>query len=88
MKLACLQTASLGWYACVAMETRCSWQQADYELLSAQGTYVPNMKLNQKSFKQQSLKCLKLTVSSKKETNGRVRMNQESRWAPVVEIGC
>ena len=28
MKLACLQTASLGRYACVAMETRCSWQQA------------------------------------------------------------
>ena len=54
MKLACLQTASLGRYARVSMETRCSWQQADYELLWAQRTYVPNMKLYQKSFKQQS----------------------------------
>ena len=27
MKLACLQTASLGRYACVAMKTRYSWQQ-------------------------------------------------------------
>ena len=24
IKLVCVQTASLGWYACVAMETRCS----------------------------------------------------------------
>ena len=51
-KLACLQTASLGWYACVAMETSSPWQQADYELLSARGTYAPNMKL------EQSLKCM------------------------------
>ena len=35
MKLACLQTACLGQYAYVSMETRCSWQQADYELLWA-----------------------------------------------------
>ena len=28
MKLACLQTANLGRYASVAMETRCSWEQA------------------------------------------------------------
>ena len=41
MKLACLQTASLRRYACVSMEARCSWQQADYELLWAQRTYVP-----------------------------------------------
>ena len=27
---------------------------------------------------------VKLTVSSKKETNGRVKMGQESRWATVV----
>ena len=60
MNLACLQTASLGWYACVGMETSCSWQQADYELLSAQRTFVSNMKLDQKSFKQQSLKCMSL----------------------------
>ena len=52
MKLACFQTASLGWYACVALETKCSSQQTDYELLSAR---VPNMKLDQKSFKQQGL---------------------------------
>ena len=31
---------------------------------------------------------VELTVSSKKETNGRVRMGQESRWAAVVNIGC
>ena len=54
MKLACLQTAGLGWYAFVAMETSSSWQQADYKLLSVTGTYVPNMKL------EQSLKCMPL----------------------------
>ena len=42
------------------METKCSWQQADYELLSARGNYVPNIKLDQKSFKQQSLKWMPL----------------------------
>ena len=26
-------------HACVATETSSSWQQADYELLSARGTY-------------------------------------------------
>ena len=60
MKLVCLQTASLGRYACVSIEPRCSWQQAKYELQSARGTYVPNMKLDQKSFKQQSSKCMPL----------------------------
>ena len=30
---------------------------------------------------------VELTVSSKKETNGRVKIGQESRWAAVVEIG-
>ena len=28
---------------------------------------------------------VKLTVNSKKETNGRIKMGQESRWAAVVE---
>ena len=27
---------------------------------------------------------VELTVNSKKETNGRVKMGQESRWAAVV----
>ena len=40
------------------METRCLWQQADFELLLARGTYVPNIKLDQKSFRQQSIKCM------------------------------
>ena len=31
---------------------------------------------------------VELTVSSKKETNGRVKMAQESKWTAVVEIGC
>ena len=31
---------------------------------------------------------VELTVNSKKETNGRVKMGQESIWAAVVEIGC
>ena len=60
LKLVCFQTASLGWHARVAMETRCSWQQANYELQSAPGTYVPNMKSDQKSFKQQILRCMPL----------------------------
>ena len=60
MKLACLQIANLVLYAFVTMGTRCSWHQADYELLLARGTYVANMKLDQKSFKQQSLKCMPL----------------------------
>ena len=37
-----------------------AWRQADSELLWAQRTYVPNMKFDQKSFKQQSLKCMPL----------------------------
>ena len=28
------------------------------------------------------------TVNNKKETNGRVKTGQESKWAAVVEIGC
>ena len=39
MKLLCLQTATLGRYACVVMETRYSWQQADDEPLWAQITF-------------------------------------------------
>ena len=40
-----------------------------------------------------NLSCLppervKLTASSKKETNDRVKMSQESRCAAVVEISC
>ena len=35
-----------------------------------------------------SQKRVELAVNSKKETNGRVRMGQESRWAVAVEIGC
>ena len=31
---------------------------------------------------------VELTVSSKKETTGRVRMGEELRWAAVVEISC
>ena len=30
---------------------------------------------------------VELTVNSKKETNGRIKMGQQSRWAAVVEIG-
>ena len=30
---------------------------------------------------------VELTVNSKKETNGRVKIGQESRWAAVVEFG-
>ena len=74
MKLACLQTATLGWYVCVAMETSSSWQQADYQLLSARGTYVRNMKSER----------VELTVHSKKETSGRVKMGQESTCTAVV----
>ena len=29
-----------------------------------------------------------VTVNSKKETNGIVRMGQESIWAAVVNVGC
>ena len=40
------------------VETSCSCQQAYYELQSARGTYVPTMKLDQNSFKQQDLRCM------------------------------
>ena len=31
---------------------------------------------------------VELTMNSKKETNGRVKMGRESRWAAVLEIDC
>ena len=31
---------------------------------------------------------VEVTVNSKKETNGIVRMGQESIWAAVVDVGC
>ena len=59
MKLACLQIAGLGWLPVLPWKQGVPGQ-AGYELLSGQGTYVPHMKLDQKSFKQQSLKCMPL----------------------------